>query len=376
MAVVLVAALLAVTPMFGQAQTVALDYNIANGHFFTQTNGQPAGTSPTGYSVLNSDGVPFWDEFNRQGGVAIVGYPMSRRFMWDGLVTQVFQKAVFQWKPVEQRVDFVNVFDQMSLAGKDTWLLTYKSTPNPLDAASFDAGKGWDQIVAGRLALLDANPAIKAVYNSARDPMRLFGLPTSTVVDNGNHYAIRLQRAVIQQWKVDVPWARAGQATIANGGDVAVQGGMFGSDVLSPEYPPGMTPPATPTPTAKPKPAVTYSNTGGIRYFPNEGNQWIEGKIMNADGSGRNGVKVRVLGRDGYEIISRPTGGEWRPDPNGVYVVMLRSGQSNFMDYEWTVEVWEDNGTRVSSDRITITTDRDPYSGQRRQVAFVDFIHN
>ena len=67
--------------------------------------------------------------------------------------------------------------------------------------------------------------------------MGQFGLPTSRVVDNGNHYAIRLQRAVIQQWKVDVPWARAGQVTIANGGEVAVQAGMFGGDILAPESP-------------------------------------------------------------------------------------------------------------------------------------------
>jgi hypothetical protein len=374
-AVILVAVLLAVTPMFGQAQMVALDYDIPDGHFFTQTNGQQAGTSPTGYSVLNADAVPFWDEFNRQGGTAIVGYPMSRRFNWDGFTTQVFQKAVFQWKPIEKRVDFINVFDQMSLSGKDDWLLNTKSTPKALDAATFDAGKGWDQIVAGRLALLNVNPAIKSVYNSARDPLRLFGLPTSTVVDNGNHYAIRLQRAVIQQWKIDVPWARAGQATIANGGDVAVQSGMFAGDVVAPDYPPGMTPPATPTPTATPKPAVQFSQVGAPRYFQNEGNMWVEGKIMNPDGSGRNGVKVRVMGADGWTTISRATGVEWRPDPNGVYSVSL-GGRESFKDYRWTVEVYEDNGTLVTSDKVTFYTDQDSSTYDKRQVAFIDFRRN
>ncbi|MCL4465540.1 MAG: cellulase family glycosylhydrolase [Chloroflexi bacterium] len=248
---------LAALPM--GASAAALDWDITNGHYFTQTNGQPEGTSQAGYSVTNNDGVPFWDEFKRDGGLRIVGYPMSQRFMWDGFVTQVFQKAIFQWKPVDQRVDFINAFDQMSLAGKDDWLLNFKSTPKPLDAATFDAGKTWDQIVAARLALLNANPAIKAVYNSVPDPIRLFGLPTSQVVDNGNHYAIRLQRAVIQQWKVAVPWAAAGQVTIGNGGDISVQAGIISGTALQPEAgPPGTNNPPPPVVN----PPVTTSGFG------------------------------------------------------------------------------------------------------------------
>ena len=87
-----------------------------------------------------------------------------------------------------------------------------RSTPPPLPG-SFDAGKDWGGVVRARTALLEANPAIKARYQSAGDPMTFFGLPTSRVTDQGNHYAIRLQRAVIQQWKVDVPWAKAGEVT-------------------------------------------------------------------------------------------------------------------------------------------------------------------
>ena len=211
----------------------AQDFAIPGGHFFRQT-GPGDGR---GYAVTNADGVPFWSEFNRLGGVRVVGYPMSQRFTWNGFVTQVMQKAVFQWRPDAGQVYFVNVFDQMSVAGKDDWLLNARSTPKPLDAGTFDAGKSWDQVVAGRLALLDANPAIRAVYYSVPDPITQFGLPTSPVVDNGNHYAIRLQRAVIQQWKTEVPWAHAGQATIANGGDVAVQAGMFDASVVAPANP-------------------------------------------------------------------------------------------------------------------------------------------
>ena len=41
----------------------------------------------------------------------------------------------------------------------------------------------------------------------------------------GDHYAIRTQGAVFQQWKEDVPWAKAGEVTIANAGAIAYQVG-------------------------------------------------------------------------------------------------------------------------------------------------------
>jgi hypothetical protein len=53
----------------------------------------------------------------------------------------------------------------------------------------------------------------------------------------GSHYSLRLQRAVIQQWKENVPWARAGDVVVANGGDVGKEAGMYPSDVLGPVGP-------------------------------------------------------------------------------------------------------------------------------------------
>ncbi|MHB9092973.1 MAG: hypothetical protein ACYC7H_16295, partial [Chloroflexota bacterium] len=97
------------------ANAAPLDWDITNGHYFTQTNGQAEGASQTGFSVTDKDGVLFWSEFKRLGGINRVGYPMSRRFQWDGFTTQVFQKAVFQWRPDVKQVYFINVFDQMNL---------------------------------------------------------------------------------------------------------------------------------------------------------------------------------------------------------------------------------------------------------------------
>ncbi|MBI2863911.1 MAG: glycoside hydrolase family 99-like domain-containing protein [Chloroflexi bacterium] len=211
--------------------SVAADFGLPNGRFYTQT-----GSGGRGFSVTNDQVARFWDEFQRLGGVDRLGFPASQRFVWDGFVTQVFQKAILQWRPDSGRVAFVNVFDEMHKAGKDDWLRVVRSTPKPL-GPDFDQGKGWDQIVRDRLTLLEANPAIRDKYYSAGDWLALYGLPTSRVEDMGSHYAIRLQRAVIQQWKVEVPWARAGQATVANGGDVSIEAGMYAGTVLSPVAP-------------------------------------------------------------------------------------------------------------------------------------------
>jgi spore germination protein YaaH len=215
----------------GVAAPGVQDWAIPGGRFFTQTSGQIGASPPRGYSVTDADGVRFWSEHQRLGGVQGVGYPASQRFRWDGFPTQVMQKAVFQWRPEVGGVYFVNVFDEMSKAGKDDWLFSVRSTPRPLPP-SFDAGKSFVEASAMRLALLNDNPAIKARYDAASDPLQLYGLPTSRVQDMGNAYVIRLQRAVIQQWKVDVPWAKAGEVTVANGGDVAKEAGMFGDDKI------------------------------------------------------------------------------------------------------------------------------------------------
>lgn len=88
--------------------------------------------------------------------------------------------------------------------------------------------------MTGRQALLNANSAIRQRYFGVSDPLTVFGLPVSRVEDMGNHYAIRTQRAVFQQWKEAVPWAAAGQVTIANGGDIGKELGWLTSG-LQPE---------------------------------------------------------------------------------------------------------------------------------------------
>ncbi|MHB1132799.1 MAG: Gmad2 immunoglobulin-like domain-containing protein [Chloroflexota bacterium] len=232
LALLLVTSLVFAAP--ASAQTRPPDYDLPNGHFFTQTNGDGG---ESGFPVVDARlfnvALPFWNEFRRLGGVDYVGYPISQVFFLDGFLTQVFQKAVFQWQPGTNQVFFVNVFDVLHDRGYDDYLAAVRSTPRPL-GPEFDAGKTWDQIVADRLALLNANPAIRQTYYSVQNPLLRFGLPTSRVVDMGNHFVIRLQRAVLQQWKVAVPWAAPGQVTIANGGAIAMEVGLFPDFAIQP----------------------------------------------------------------------------------------------------------------------------------------------
>lgn len=204
------------------------DFAIPSGHFFTQT-----GAGQGGFAVVDDPQAKFWTEFQRLGGVDTVGYPISQRYERDTFLTQAFQKLILQWHPETGSFAVVNVFDEMSKAGLDAALLEKYQTPKPIE--NFDApGATWPQIVSARQALLDANPAIKARYFSAADPLTVFGLPVSKVEDMGSHYALRTQRAVFQQWKQDMPFAKAGEVTIANGGDIATSLGWLGGWPLTP----------------------------------------------------------------------------------------------------------------------------------------------
>ncbi|MCS7002124.1 MAG: hypothetical protein NZ518_04665, partial [Dehalococcoidia bacterium] len=249
-----------------------LDYAVPNGWFYTQANGHDLGKSPTGYTVSNEGGILFFDAFRFVGGVNAIGYPVSRRFVYQGFTTQVFQKAVFQWRPDQgNTIVFANIIDALGDAGRDDWLATVRQTPNRLPP-SFDQGAAnFQEIVRRRQALLDDNPAIKARYFAAADPISLYGLPTSRVTENSNSFVMRFQRAIIQQWKIDVPWARAGQVTVANGGDIAKEAGIFPREALEPENPPGSPAAATtPAPAQPAAPAAAAPSTpsapSGVKY--------------------------------------------------------------------------------------------------------------
>jgi sortase (surface protein transpeptidase) len=208
-------------------------------HWITATaNGQG------GFSVCDDGAARFRSAYDRYG-LQQIGYPISQRYTQDGFVTQAFQKGIMQWRAESGTVALVNVFDELHDRGVDQTLLERRQTPLPLP-------DGWDGqasaavIARTRQALLDGRPALRRSYFANLAPLIFFGLPTSEISDMGNHYAIRLQRAVLQEWKENVPWARAGQVTIANGGDIAREFGLIPAAALVPERaaPPGANPAA------------------------------------------------------------------------------------------------------------------------------------
>lgn len=229
--------LLAITSASLPSQVLAaappLDWSIPNGHHFTQTNGFPSGASPMGFSISDDSQANFWSAFQALGGVAHLGYPASQRFLWGGFVTQVTQKAVLQWRPDKGTVDFVNVFDDLGQKGKNDWLLVVRSIPDPV-SSGYDAGLSWSQVVAHHQDLLRSRPALLKAYLATPDAIDLYGLPMSPVFDAGPMYVVRLQRAVLQEWKVKQPWANVGDVTVANGGDVAKESGSFPADQVRP----------------------------------------------------------------------------------------------------------------------------------------------
>ena len=217
------------------ARAAAADYDIPGGHFFTQTSPAGAGDGH-GYSVTDSDGIPFWSVYQSEGGLLQMGFPLSRRFVWRGLVTQVMQKATFQWVPATGRVEFVNVLDELNLKGMDAWL-EERLVPRHL---MLDDGRlPWDEMARARMDLFGDAAELRAAFEQSPDPLLHYGLPTSQVVDFGVMVTIRLQRAALQLWKVETAFAKPGQVVVANAGELAVEAGLFPADALTPEAPAG-----------------------------------------------------------------------------------------------------------------------------------------
>jgi hypothetical protein len=213
----------------------AVDYAIPGGRFFSQTNGRT--DSASGFGVTDDGGVPLWTAFQALGGVDALGYPVTRRFELDGFVVQGFQKAVLQWRPEQTAFNFLNTFDVLHDRGRDDWLEVYRQTPRPLDTAP-DAGLSWERVVARHVALLDkAPPPLKDRFLAEPRWMDHYGLPVS-VQDYANSVVVRAQRATLQYWKESVPWAAKGSVSIANGGDLAKEAGLFPWLAVTPENAP------------------------------------------------------------------------------------------------------------------------------------------
>ena len=211
--------------------TCGLEFPITGGRFFSQTGGDTG----RGYPVSDDATARFWTAFQDFGGVQALGYPVSQRFMLHGFVVQAFQKAILQWDPSKDGVNVANTLDVMNREGHDAWLEAFRQVPTHA-TLSEDDGVPFSQVIDNHLALLDVNPAIREAFLATPDWLMRLGLPIAFGEFDGL-VAMRTQRAVLQQWLVDVPWARAGQVVFANSGDLAKEAGLIPAEAAAPSEP-------------------------------------------------------------------------------------------------------------------------------------------
>lgn len=201
--------------------TVQLDYSLPGGHFFTQGNGFGGGGG-LGYAVVDDGDAPMWSEFQNQGGLSRLGYPVTSRFLYQGAVTQAFQKGALQWIPDAGQSVLLNVMDELHTHGSDGWLDSARQIPPPPDGAPGDAG------------MLAPFPGILAAYEADPD---LYGLPVS-IKDYGPLGSARFQRSTLQVWEQDEPFAAAGTVIPGASGDLAKAAGLWPVDAATPGGPP------------------------------------------------------------------------------------------------------------------------------------------
>jgi len=217
-----------------EAADAPADYAIENGHFYTQGAG---GGAKGGYSITDDGGIAMWTEFGRFGGADVLGYPISGRFVLNGRVVQLTQKAGLVWHTETNQVQFLNIFTLLHNVGKDPWLTAVKGIP-PQVSSPDEAGKTWEQVSQKRYQLLDVHPAIKSAYFGMGDPVNMYGLPTSSWLEYPLSSSLRFENVVFQQWKQIVPWAAAGQVQLANGGDILKESSILGPLPFTIQAPP------------------------------------------------------------------------------------------------------------------------------------------
>jgi hypothetical protein len=212
------------------------DFDVKSGHFYTQTNGKSGGGG-RGFRVVDDSDADMWTAFKSMGSVPALGYPISRRFRFSGSAHayQTFQRYIIDWDPHAKQAQLANLMDLLHDADLDNRLKTERGIPLEADFSFADKDRSWNEVMKAHLSLLDANKDLKSAYFSAADPIGRFGLPMSGVAETADAVMLRTQRAVFQLWKHDVPWAKAGQVTLANAGELARDAELFGQQVFEPE---------------------------------------------------------------------------------------------------------------------------------------------
>jgi spore germination protein len=219
------------------------DFPVPHGWFFTQT-GENSGL---GYTVVDDRQASFWTAFRQLGGVPLLGYPVSQAFVGkDGLVYQVFQRGILQWRPDQQTAELANTFELLTAAGADA-TLAQAGIPPPI---ADDGSEGdWQRARQIRLSWL-TNPAIARAFAADPNPaalpgwtldraIQLYGLPASRPVASGPFVVQRFQRISLQLWVQSVPgMPPAGSVVGILGGDYLKSAGWVPAAAAAPQAPP------------------------------------------------------------------------------------------------------------------------------------------
>jgi hypothetical protein len=220
--------------MSAPVDTAGLDFDVPNGHFYKQRNGFGGGAD-LGFAVVDDSSAAFWSEFQRLGGVDLLGYPISRRFMFRGSITQVFQRGTLQWEPDPGRARLLNTLDELSAAGSDGWLDAHLQIPATADWST-DGDLAGENVASNHLSLLDRYPDVRDVV-SADGVLDLYGLPTG-LKEYGSTLVVRFQRGTMQRWLADTGLAPAGTTVIGSGSQLGQQVGLWPSYAMTPEATP------------------------------------------------------------------------------------------------------------------------------------------
>jgi len=389
------------------ASAASADYDVANGHFFTQTGG---GTGQ-GYLVLdagqdkNGNTIKLWSEFKRLGGLATLGYPVSKRYIGPGgFLYQAFQRGVLQWRYETNRAVLSNTFEWLQDNGKDSWLKAAKGVPSPItdDGSGGDYGKAvqtrftWltDSAIKAKY-LANPNPSAISGWNNDR-AIELYGLPMSQPEKSGPFITQRFQRVALQLWVESVPGMPAkGTVVGVLGGDLVKEVALIPTDAaapgpdndatINPTAVPVQTPVATPAPPYQPTPAPTsppaptaqptppppanyswhYEMKG---WFSNCGVTYVFGHVYNRSGGLQNGISVKTWNEWGNAVISGSGSDSSRGDGGWVRLV---NGKQN--PQTWFAAIVDGSGNQASP-TFTIKFEADCNSGA--QVVELDFREN
>ena len=294
MVAALAAALITLVAVPAEAADAPADYAVDNGHFYTEGSGGARG----GFSVTDDGGIPMWSEYSRLGGVDTLGYPISGRFVLGGQVVQLMQKVGVVWRPETRQVQFLNVFSMLHDAGKDGWLMSTKDIPQQVSSPD-ESGKNWDQIAQKRYQLLDVHQAVKAAYFGIFDPVNMYGLPSSSWLEQPLASVLRFEKVTFQQWKQLLPWASPGQVQLANGGDILKDSGLLGPLPFATQSPP------------QPAPQTVSAGFATISFYADSfvGRYTSAGQLFNQDAltcatnAFALGTKLRLTSTDGKHSV-------------------------------------------------------------------------